>query len=115
MYYCVVSSTNFLPSPIYKAWMDGTHKTVLFTNNKPFWPSSLSIDRIEKKIYWCDLTHKTIERIGIDGQNREVLYESKTNSGFTGMSMVYFNRFIYFTNKTEESLQKIHIGDKTTE
>lgn len=95
--------------------MDGTHKTLLLTENgKQFWPSSLSIDRIEKKIYWCDLSQKTIERIGIDGQNREVLYESKSNS-FTKMSMVFFNRFIYFTNKTEESLQKIFVGDKTTE
>lgn len=95
--------------------MDGTHKTQLFENNEQkFWPSSLSIDRIEKKIYWCDLSNNRIERIGIDGEKREILYESKTNMNSEGMSMVYFNNFIYFTNTTEDSIQKLNFLDKPT-
>ena len=59
------------PATIQRAWMDGTHIEV-FVSQSLHWPNGLTIDYSNKKMYWCDVHLGRIERIGLDGQGREV-------------------------------------------
>jgi hypothetical protein len=65
-----VSSTS-QKGKIEQAWMDGTNRKSLIESQLQ-WPNGLSIDYIEKKLYWCDAFLDKIERAGLDGSNREV-------------------------------------------
>lgn len=56
---------------IERAWMDGTHREP-FVKKDLQWPNGLTIDFVERHLYWCDGFHNKIERIGLDGTNREV-------------------------------------------
>ena len=38
---------------IERAWMDGTHREAIITEDI-FWPNGIAIDVEEQKIYWCD-------------------------------------------------------------
>jgi len=59
------------PAAIQRAWMDGTHIEVLVSQNL-HWPNGLTIDYVNKKIYWCDVHLAKIERINLDGTGRQV-------------------------------------------
>lgn len=65
-----VSSTS-QKGKIEQAWMDGTNRKSLIESHLQ-WPNGLSIDYVEKKLYWCDAFLDKIERAGLDGSNREV-------------------------------------------
>lgn len=92
------------------AWMDGTHRSVFVdvctektTCIEIQWPSSLTIDHIGQKLYWCDSRKKTIERIDLDGKNREIVIQRSASGNFYGnrpfvFSMAYHNNFIFFTD-----------------
>lgn len=56
---------------IEQAWMDGTNRKTLI-ESKLQWPNGLSIDYVDKKLYWCDAFLDKIERSELDGSNREV-------------------------------------------
>lgn len=56
---------------IKRAYMDGSNAEVFIGDNLK-WPNGLSIDYLEKKIYWCDAFLHRLERISLDGSNREV-------------------------------------------
>ena len=53
------------------AWMDGTHRRH-FVNQSLYWPNGLTIDYQNKQLYWCDGFYLKIERINLDGSEREV-------------------------------------------
>ncbi|XP_035227303.1 prolow-density lipoprotein receptor-related protein 1-like isoform X2 [Stegodyphus dumicola] len=59
---------------IERAHMDGTNRQVFLSINLQ-WPSGLSIDYSGKKLYWCDAYLHRLERISLDGTNREAKYE----------------------------------------
>jgi Low-density lipoprotein receptor repeat class B. len=65
-----VSSTS-QKGKIEQAWMDGTNRKSLIESHLQ-WPNGLSIDYVEKKLYWCDAFLDKIERAGLDGSKREV-------------------------------------------
>lgn len=99
------------------AWMDGTHRRVFVdecTNktacNEIKWPSSLTIDHIDRKLYWCDSRNARIERINLDGKNREVVLQRSTNGNFYP-SMAYHNDFIFFTDTTSGNILKVGLRD----
>lgn len=85
------------------SWMDGTHERSFVEPSKASqgrsmaWPSSLALDYIGRKLYWSDPLLKTIERIGLDGQNREiVLRTSSDKSDSTPYAMAYHAGSLYF-------------------
>lgn len=51
--------------------MDGTGRQV-FVDTDLKWPNGLSLDMPGKKLYWCDAYFNKIERINLDGSQREV-------------------------------------------
>jgi low-density lipoprotein receptor-related protein 1B len=57
---------------IERASMDGTGRQV-FIETDLKWPNGLSLDMAGKKLYWCDAYFNKIERISLDGSQREVL------------------------------------------
>lgn len=95
------------------SWMDGTHKVVFVeaNNSDMQWPSSLTLDHIERKLYWCDPRTKTIERVGLDGKNREIIIHRKLNDNFYPFSMAYHDNYIFYTDMSVGNITKVHIKD----
>ncbi|XP_050433383.1 low-density lipoprotein receptor-related protein 1 isoform X2 [Adelges cooleyi] len=60
---------------IEKAWMDGSNRTN-FVKADVQWPIGLTLDFFTRRLYWSDVYHDRIERIDLDGNNREVLKRS---------------------------------------
>lgn len=101
------------------SWMDGTHKNIFVDtcvdNNKCTsiqWPSSLTIDYNEQKLYWCDPRMQTIERIGLDGKNHEIIVSSGKNQNFSPFSVANHNQFIYFTDISDGNITRVNLKDK---
>lgn len=66
---------NFLAEPHYGgrieyAGMDGSDRKILI-NTKLQWPNGLTFDYINKKLYFCDAYLHKIERVNLDGTERE--------------------------------------------
>lgn len=100
------------------AWMDGSHRSVFVDDctNKTActeikWPSSLTIDHIDRKLYWCDSRNERIERIDLDGSHREVVIQRSTNGNFYPFSMAYHNDFIFFTDTLSGNIIKVSLQD----
>lgn len=95
------------------AWMDGTHKGILVDGSKTRmmqWPSSLTIDSMEKKLYWCDPRTSLIERISLDGTDREILLTSGAGKEFFPYSIAYYNGFIFWTDDMVANISRIQIN-----
>lgn len=94
------------------AWMDGTHRGILVnsTDRSLEWPRSLSIDFMEKKIYWCDTSLFRIERIGLDGRDREILLERGPSYQFSPFSIAYHNQYIFWYDELAESILRVHVN-----
>lgn len=60
---------------IERAWMDGNNETS-FVNKDVYWPISLTLDFFTRRLYWADVFNDKIERIDLDGNNREVIKQS---------------------------------------
>lgn len=100
------------------SWMDGTHRSVFVDNctdltkcMKMQWPSSLTIDHNGRKLYWCDSRMETIERIDLDGKNREIVIQRSTSGNFYPFSMAYHNDFIFFTDIMSGNIMKVSLQD----
>lgn len=111
--YWSIWSTPSENGSIMHAWMDGTHKGVLVGGDKNRmmqWPSSLTIDYMEKKLYWCDPRTSLIERIGLDGGDREILLMNGAGKEFFPYSIAYYNEFIFWTDDMVANISRIHIN-----
>lgn len=105
------------------AWMDGTHETVFVEGGNASqgrnmaWPSSLSLDYVGRKLYWSDPLMKTIERIGLDGQNREVVMRiSSPSMESTPYAMVYHMGFLYYSEFNPiAGVQQVPVNDTKLE
>jgi len=58
---------------IERAFMNGNGREVFVGSNLQ-WPNGLSLDYVEKKLYWCDAYLHRIERIDLEGIKREVMH-----------------------------------------
>lgn len=93
--------------------MDGTHKSTLVDGSKNRmmqWPSSLTIDYMEKKLYWCDPRTSLIERISLDGTAREVLLVNGAGNEFFPYSIAYYNEYVFWTDDMVANISRIHIN-----
>ena len=55
-------------------YMDGTNRKYIISSDVSA-PSGLAIDKIEQRLYWCDMHLDTIESSNLDGTNRRVLFD----------------------------------------
>lgn len=93
------------------AYMDGTHKRTLVDASERMisMPSSLTIDYGTKKLYWCDPRTSLIERIGLDGKDREVLIQKTTDENFMPSTMAYHNKYIFWSDNIMGNITRMHI------
>lgn len=56
---------------IVRAHLSGANRTNIISTNLR-WPNGVTIDYVEKKIYWTDAGKDRIERANLDGSSREV-------------------------------------------
>lgn len=68
-----------MPATIQRSWMDGTHVEVFATVGL-HWPNGLTVDYSARKLYWCDVHLGRIERINLDGSNREVSFQLSSSA-----------------------------------
>lgn len=96
---------------IQMAWMDGTHRSVFVNStSRPIqWPTSLTIDYIEEKMYWCDPRVGMIERISLDGTGREILIQKTGGKEFSPFSVAYYNQFIFWTDNVMGNISRGHM------
>lgn len=92
--------------------MDGTHQAVLVDSKDGAmqWPSSLTIDFMERKLYWCDPRTSSIERIGLDGRNRESVIKSSPDAPFQPYSIAYYNQFLFWTDNVMGNIYRVHMN-----
>lgn len=107
LYYSTWASGNSI-GQIMVAWMDGTHRSIFV--DKCNEPTSLTIDYNNDQLYWCDPSMEQIERIGLDGKNREIIIKHNSIAGnFNPFSMAYHNNFIYFTDTSSGNITKVSL------
>lgn len=111
MYWSTWATVHQSTGLIERAYLDGTNRTtfVKATDRHLHWPTSLSIDFNENKLYWCDPVTPGIERINLDGTNRELLYEGAENQ-FYPMSSVYYNDYIFWTDNVKGGIMKMKLA-----
>lgn len=109
MYWSTWASSN---NKIEQAWMDGSHRNVLVdsTSSKMRWPTGLTIDHSQRKIYWCDSLHPVIESINLDGTNRQPIFKIM-NHNFHPMSLTYNNFILYWTDQQHGNIQRVHLNN----
>lgn len=102
------------------AWMDGTHRSVFVdvctdkaACTEIQWPSSLFVDDIGRKLYWCDPRKETIERIDLDGTNRKVIVQRSISGNSYPFSVAYHENFIFFTDILSGNIMKVGLQDAT--
>lgn len=102
---------------IESAYMDGTHKQILTDSTERIMstPSSLTIDYAAKKLYWCDSRTSLIERIGLDGRDREILVQKTGDELFMPLTMSYHNQYIFWSDSVKGNISRLHIETKLVE
>lgn len=93
------------------AWMDGTNKGSLATDLR--FPSSLTIDHDEQRLYWMDLATDRIERIDFDGKNRDVIHVHDARQHLLPFTFVYYARTVFFSNKHFRII-RMYLNETTT-
>lgn len=96
-----------------QAWMDGTNKSVLVGGSKSRmiqWPSSLTIDFMSNKLYWCDPRTSLIERISLDNGQREIVLKNGAGKDFFPYSIAFYNGYIFWTDDMVANISRIHIN-----
>lgn len=111
MYWSTWASPQQPTGLIERAWLDGSNRTVFVnaTGRHLHWPTSLSIDYEENKLYWCDPVTPGIERINLDGSGRQLIYEGTENQFFP-MSAVYYKDYIFWTDNVKGGIFKLKIA-----
>ncbi|XP_053679237.1 low-density lipoprotein receptor-related protein 1 [Anopheles nili] len=109
------SSWSVPSGRIDRAWMNGSHTELLISNkDRPIeWPTSLSIDTIQKRLYWCDARLSLIESSNLDGSNRVLLFDGQPHNQFPSALAVH-RQFVYFGDNVKRRIQKFNLSDPYT-
>lgn len=105
MMYWTTWVVNGYVGSIQSAWMDGTHREVLVQSNL-HWPTGLTIDYRGKKLYWCDPIMPLIERVDLDGKNRQLLYNGMAEH-FYPHSMAFNGEMIFWTDNVQGNIRSL--------
>ena len=90
-----------------RAWLDGTHRTVL-VNTSIRWPNGLALDYIGRKLYWADAKLDKIEVCNLDGSRRHVLVDKNLPHIY---SLSFIRKQLYWTDWQKRNLQRINVDD----
>jgi len=85
---------------IERVHLDGSNRRVL-VNETIFFTTGLTLDYLEKKVYWCDSRLDTIERMDYDGKNRVILLDSK--SGLENpQGIAFYQKQLFWIDATSD-------------
>lgn len=92
--------------------MDGSHPSVLVdaSEREMQYPTSLTIDFTERKLYWCDPRTSVIERVSLDGKDREIIIKKFGDEDFRPNSVAYHNQYIFWTDTAKGNISRVHIN-----
>ncbi|XP_015434155.1 PREDICTED: vitellogenin receptor [Dufourea novaeangliae] len=90
-----------LDSRIMMASMDGKNDSVLVAENLE-WPTSLSIDYANNRLYWIDSKVKVIESIRLDGSDRRTILKGIAKKPF---SLAVFENKLYWSDWISSTIQ----------
>lgn len=106
-------STDQQDSRIVRTSMDGIGSTTLFDNRTVAWPNALALDYDTQTLYWIDGLKNTISKSDANGLNNQVILElNATNfhSQWHPFGMDFFNGYIYFGNRFNDSILTLEVG-----
>jgi hypothetical protein len=69
-------------------------------------PVRLLIDTIQRKLYWSDDTKHLIERMDLDGSEREVFYKGSEAEHPFGLFLDQFNALLYWTDYGTDKIMR---------
>ena len=89
--------------------LDGTNRTVLVQDDIT-WPSGVTLDTAAQLVYWLDGRFDTISSMDYNGDNRKTIFDDTTLffSQFHGFDLDISGDFIYFTDWSKNSIDKIN-------
>ncbi|XP_017000524.2 very low-density lipoprotein receptor isoform X5 [Drosophila takahashii] len=89
---------------IERAGMDGSHRTAIITYDVK-WPNGITLDLVQKKLYWVDGKLNSISSANYDGsQRRQVLYSSEYLKH--PFSITTFEDWVYWTDWDKQAVFK---------
>ena len=95
--------TNMVKSPrIESARMDGSEKTELFIKQLAH-PLSLTIDKVEGKLYWADADLNRIEMSDLTGGNRRVLVDGRISNP---RGLAVYGDFLYWLDREQQLVER---------
>ncbi|XP_055528067.1 prolow-density lipoprotein receptor-related protein 1 [Wyeomyia smithii] len=111
--YMYWTSWDPLGSKIEKAWMDGRSRSVVVDNRDlpMIWPTSLVIDQVQKRLYWCDSRTGMIESVSLDGTNRTTLYDGRGRDHIP-IAIGVHKQKVYFSDNVKGNIQKLNLSDQ---
>lgn len=113
MYWSVWETENGNNGRIEQSWMDGTHREALVNASKsgPMrFPTSLTVDLLERKLFWCDLSTLRIERVSLDGSDREVILMAGSGKWMYPYSVAYYNHFLFWCDQ-DMTIYRLHMNN----
>ncbi|XP_076641099.1 vitellogenin receptor-like [Halictus rubicundus] len=88
-------------SHISKSSMDGKNTSRVVVENLE-WPSSLSIDYVNNRLYWIDSKLKLIETVRLDGSDRRTVLKDIAKMPF---SLAVFENKLYWSDRASKTIQ----------
>ncbi|CDW53518.1 Low-density lipoprotein receptor-related protein [Trichuris trichiura] len=94
--------------------MDGDNRVVLVSNHT-FQITSVVVDLIGERVYWCDPKIDLIETIKYDGSDRHIVTQGMLNAPHP-FGLAVFDEYIYWTDWTRVGVMKVEKfgSDKTS-
>ncbi|XP_067140476.1 low-density lipoprotein receptor 1-like isoform X1 [Centruroides vittatus] len=92
---------------IERAGMDGSHRQTIVSSDIK-WPTDLTLDLVDRRIYWVDAKLHILCSADYSGRKRQVVYSSETILKHP-YSMDVFEDWVYWT---DEETKNIHRANK---
>lgn len=62
------------PGRIERAGMDGSHREIIVSTGLK-WPNGLTLDLVQKRVYWVDAKMNSISSVNYDGSDRRLILQ----------------------------------------
>lgn len=92
------------PGRIERAGMDGSHREIL-VNTSLKWPNGLTLDMVQRRIFWVDAKLNSISSCNFDGTSRRLILQSPSVLAHP-FSITTFEDYVYWTDWTNETIFK---------
>ena len=91
---------------IERSALDGTQRTVIVNNSGR--ANSLTIDYMERRLYWADIDSNKIFSSGLDGSNRVSLLKDQLRKPY---GLTVYQNFIYWTDWETNTIERADKSD----